>query len=82
MVWWRRRLARNALLKADTHGSQPIASENTNLMMARDFGRCTLHRLGLADPRPFHSSPLQSTGIDPRHGDILETVCQLHSEFR
>jgi hypothetical protein len=54
-------------------GIEPDERSNTNLLMARDFGSYALHLGGLADRRLFHSSSLESTRIDPRHGDILET---------
>ncbi len=56
-------------------GIEPCCERNTNLMTARDFGLCALQDRRLDVPPLLHSSPIQSTGIDPRHGDILETGC-------
>ncbi len=54
-------------------GVEPDPSQSTNRLMAHDFRRKTLILAPLLTVDRVPWRPLQSPGVDPCHGDILET---------
>ena len=69
-------LARRRKIELEAAGIEPACGQKPNRLAPRDFGRIGLQNGRLPTPSPFRSCPLESPGVPPSRGGILEAAGQ------